>query len=433
MEKPNNKLKSWLDRLQQESWELELLISGFTVFLLVNAIPYVRSQVFVFGHTYESIYGIISYIFLIIILLALVIMLINLIFHILLRAVWISAIGLRYVSGQVDIDSLNYTSKFSNFLHKRVGDFDNYIEKIEQICSVTFAFTFLITLPLLQVGFFALAVFAVNLLRYTFLDDMVPYLSIGIIAFGGIYMFDFITQGLLKKNKWVARVYYPIYRLMSWITLSFFFRPLYYNLIDNKFGQRIGWLFIPYLLIILGIAGLNLNGGLYFPKYAPSYTVSFVNYDDQVKNWDYLDREVSLPSKFIRNGFLEVFIGFNPKLENFPLLRNCKRLKETAKPAIEHEFINGFKRLNPSDEFVRSDSLAGIIMPCIQDYYQIHLNDSLLQNVDFNFYQHPQSGESGFLGVIDVESFPRGKHLLKVRRKESSEYRDLAIIPFWKE
>ncbi|CAH1001421.1 hypothetical protein LEM8419_02324 [Neolewinella maritima] len=31
-------LKSWLDKLQQESWQLELLISGFVIFLLIGGL-----------------------------------------------------------------------------------------------------------------------------------------------------------------------------------------------------------------------------------------------------------------------------------------------------------------------------------------------------------------------------------------------------------
>jgi hypothetical protein len=34
---PKSALHTWLEKLQQESWNLELLVSGFSIFLLVQA------------------------------------------------------------------------------------------------------------------------------------------------------------------------------------------------------------------------------------------------------------------------------------------------------------------------------------------------------------------------------------------------------------
>lgn len=55
----------------------------------------------------------------------------NLIIHVILRGLWIGALGFRYVSEYIDFDTLNYYSKFIKFLRKRIGSFDEFIEKFE--------------------------------------------------------------------------------------------------------------------------------------------------------------------------------------------------------------------------------------------------------------------------------------------------------------
>ena len=37
-ESQKNKLSKWLESLQQESWQLELIISGFAIFLMLSMI-----------------------------------------------------------------------------------------------------------------------------------------------------------------------------------------------------------------------------------------------------------------------------------------------------------------------------------------------------------------------------------------------------------
>ena len=70
--------------------------------------------------------------------------LINLVLHVLLRGIWISTLGLRYVSGEIDFDKLRLAPRFDRFLRRRIVSFDQYILRLENLCSVIFAFTFLI-------------------------------------------------------------------------------------------------------------------------------------------------------------------------------------------------------------------------------------------------------------------------------------------------
>ena len=149
------KLTKWLNKLQQESWQLELVISGFSIFLMLGAWQGLKGfardiELASHGLGNEDSLLNIGYI---VLLGACLFILINLVLHVLLRGIWISTIGLRYVSGDIDFDSLRLAPKFDRLLRRKVGSFDQYILKLENLCSVVFSFTFLIVFMLFSCGF----------------------------------------------------------------------------------------------------------------------------------------------------------------------------------------------------------------------------------------------------------------------------------------
>ena len=274
MEKDKNKsFTKWLEILQQESWQLELLISGFAIFLLAESYEPIRNlddqiSLLLSGSGY---YGLL-YVPYQVMLGAWYVLIINLILHVLLRGLWISTIGLRYVSGDIDFNTLNISSKFDRFLRSKIVSFDLYIQQLEKLCSSVFGFTFLIIFILISGGLFVLGIFILAITMQvidTRFGDLwvvviVPFLVLYLLG-GLIYFLDFITLGWLKRKKGIARFYYPIYRFFSVITLAFIYRPIYYNLLDNKYGRNIILFLIPYLIGFTLIASLTVNSHAYLP------------------------------------------------------------------------------------------------------------------------------------------------------------------------
>jgi len=222
---------------------------------------------------------------------------VNLLFHIVIRGFWIGAIGLRYVSGDIDFDNLNYSDRFTRFYKNKIGSYDEYIEKLEKFSSILFSFTFLLFFMLLS--FFAFNLFFV--IVYNVLDSFLDFgrdnsglpLALGIFYYGiGLIVFiDFFTLGAFKKieDKTVSGIYLWIYRFYSTVSLSFFFRPLLLNFIDNKYTRRLFFLALPYTLILFTLSGFYSQRYDYFPSFDPgaSYqshiseaSINFVNYDD---------------------------------------------------------------------------------------------------------------------------------------------------------
>ncbi len=252
--------KEWLEKLQQESWQLELLISGFAIFGIYSARTLITDFYFFRENEYFGeigvIIGLVGYIF----KTGWLIFFLNLIIHVILRGLWIGAIGLRYVSQEIDYDSLGYSEIFTSFLKKKVGTYDDFIERLEKICSVLFAFTFLLFLLFTSLMIFILQTFLFVLIG-TKLDPGNAYLMgmLSLVAtfyflLGCLVCIDLVTLGGFKKikEKHISGLYFYLYRYFSFVTFSFLYRPLLYNFIDNNYTRKLFYLSIPYIFIVGG-------------------------------------------------------------------------------------------------------------------------------------------------------------------------------------
>ncbi len=101
--------KKLLQKLQEESWQLELLISGFAIFGLFTALEPLELNL-IESQKEQQIY---KFVISLIAYASCGILLFNLLIHVLLRGLWIGALGLRYVSGDIDYESLKYSPKFT--------------------------------------------------------------------------------------------------------------------------------------------------------------------------------------------------------------------------------------------------------------------------------------------------------------------------------
>lgn len=431
-----SKLSALLEKLQEESWQLELIISGFAIFLVAASFENIQGlirQVDVYAAGLENS-GILKTP-VVTLIAAWFFLLINLIIHVILRGFWIAAIGLRYVSGDVDFEALKFTAKFDRHLRKRVPPFDLFIERLEKICSVVFAFTFIIIFMVISVAmFFAFTSLLTYLIDFAFENSenvrnlamvkLIVVIFIFLCAF--IYFIDFVTLGWVKRIKWFSVIYYPIYRVMSLITLSFLYRPLYYNLIDDSFGRKVGYLLVPYVLIFATIASAEIEAFKYFPREFSKEKIRNTHYLDMLEEKENIERTI-IPSKFISNSFLEVFIPYDEN-DDDEIEKLCPGLHSNNKMGIRLNIV----QINVNDAISPSDSL----LDCVSQIYKIYINDSLTISKPF-FYEHPNMNEPGLLHIIDISHLPRGPQDLKVeqarylRQQDSISYRVNATIPFW--
>jgi hypothetical protein len=365
------------------------------------------------------------------------ILIFNLLLHVLLRGLWIGALGLRYVSGDIDYDSLKYSPKFTEYLKKRVGSFDKYIATLEDYCSVIFAISFLLIFYVLAITFTILAISLIA--TYIISSEELPsWLSQGVgivlvlfIIFGMFFsLIDFITLGFLKKKKWISKIYFPIYWVFSFITLSFLYRPLVYNFLDNKFGRRLSIALVPFYILIALTLSLRYKTSNYLNEGFNSNEISAGNrnYEDLLNENTFIDN-VAIQSKVITDPYVKVFVLFTESIENRVYSVNKGLRPEHDKRGLgsdiilSNRFINGRKR----------DSLKREYLKTFNKIYYTKI-DSITYNDEFIFGKMPND-KMGFETYISTKTLEEGKHVLKVNRmsvkKHDTSYYNVATIPFW--
>lgn len=436
MSENQNVLKKLLDRLQEDSWQLELLVSGFTIFGLFYALDPVGNafqkalyEDNILKDLYQAVYA------------AILILIFNLVIHVIIRSLWIGALGLRYVSGEVEIDKLNYSERFTNYLNKNVGSFDHYIEKLEKLCSIIFAISFLLI-------FYVFAVVIVQYLlnfigsfhtdNFSILLKILQYGIVIIILLGAILtFFDYVTLGLLKKNKWIASLYFPFYWLFSYLTLSFLYRPLFYNLIDNKFGRRVSILLLPFYLSVLFISNMyKEQSGIIGYSSVASNTIraNSRNYADLVKKNDLFISVLTIQSKVITDPFIKVKIPLSEALENHILEFN-ESLKAYQDKHLYKSYMDIFGKSIESTFKGNTDSLHLEFLKTFQEIYILKI-DTIPCKPDYVIVNEDDGKNLiiGFETYIGINKLAEGKHTLVYSRykyPDNDSVITIKEIPFW--
>ncbi|WP_435625063.1 hypothetical protein [Flagellimonas sp.] len=431
--------KKLLDSLQQQSWELELIISGFAIFGLFTAYGPIRTSM-LNAQSEEQMY---SFVIFFVAMIACSILLFNLLLHVILRGLWIGALGLRYVSGDIDFNELRYSEKFKKYLKKRIVSFDRYIASLENYCSVLFAISFLLIFYVLAVTCVILSMVLVA--NFIIDSDYLPeWVSKGVgaalMTFLGIGMFltffDFITQGLLKRNKWVAKAYFPVYWVFSFLTLSFLYRPLVYNFLDHRFGKRLILLLTPIYLLILFLTSIEYRNSNFWDKERNSSEIfaNRENYMDMLDEEEDYPGDIVIPSKVITKKHLQVFMPFTGSFEE-----RIFSFNESLKPEKDRRGLKSSIVFNTSwsDSITtrrQKDSLRKKYMETFNFIYSFKI-DSLDFDGDF-LLTTDKKKHLGFETYLNLDSISEGKHMLRLVRKKIEKDGDttkllLRNIPFF--
>lgn len=430
----DSKFKELLDKLQQESWQLELLISGFAIFGLITYIPQIRTALAI-AENDDQIY---SLAFLFIAFTACYILCFNLIIHVILRGLWIGALGLRYVSGDIDFEKLNYHNRFTKHLKKKIGSFDKYVATLENYCSVLFAASFLLIFYVISISLIILSIVATIILILE--NDSLPETPrsiIGIIllifiALGTILVFiDFLTQGYLKKKKWLSKIYFPFYWVFSYLTLTFLYRPILYNFLDNKFTKRLSLFLVPSYIVISVLVSAKNNNTNYLEsaKFIPSTYLNNENYENLLVKDDEFVRVATIQSKVITDSYLKIFKLFTKETEN-----RIYNYHPSLKPKND---TRGFKTdiviFNSTESLRKRDSLTKKYLEVFNATHLVYI-DSIQFDKEFLISRNKKD-QLGFETYIDIKSLSEGKHTLKLKRFRKRKKDTILVtdinIPFW--
>lgn len=97
---------------------------------------------------------------------------------------------------------------------------------------------------------------------------------------------------------------------MSRVSLSFIYRPLLYNLLDNRHGKSVLFFMIPTFFVIFWVSGQSVReSNFHLEKWREKAEyINIQNYYDQFENEkrEYVDA-ITIPSKTIETSFFAYF------------------------------------------------------------------------------------------------------------------------------
>lgn len=450
--KNKKKFAEWLEVLQQESWQLELLISGFAIFGLYSARPHINEITqYIMVHGNANIAPI--FLLALTLPLAWLIFTSNLIIHVFIRGLWIGAIGLRYVSGDIDYQSLRFNEVFIDYYKRKIGSFDNYIERLEKISSVIFSVTFLMFFMLLSFLMFLAILAGIALLaghlfgtinatnagfNMTFNNNPIAGIILGIVIlsflFLGIFvLIDFITFGFFRKRKSrrFSKFFLAIYRFFSFITLSFLWRPLFLNFLDERFTKKTLMLAFPYAFALtLLFPNMKLISNPFVPKFdnrvnqggtTTNGSFYYNHYDDErdkrIGEHENLRIEyVSIPSMKVRGSTFAFFVKAHSNDEN--ALYEIDSIYPIYNKGLHNSI---FTTIENQDTIIPAAKNLNNIRSTIQESFSVRINEYeiIKEKVQCRFYAHPNQKENGLLCFFPIDSLSKGIHDFHIKKNKT--------------
>lgn len=411
--------QKWFDKLRVNSWEVEILIVACILAFLFN-LPDVISErlnsLYVSDHEnyrsqsdFQGMWGLIgeikSFLFFAISF-CMNVAKVTFSLYILCRGFWVAAIGLSSVfPNGVNLERLNFSKDFNDIL--RESHFDNFLQRLDNICSSIFSLGFLTGLYFVSImSFVAIDLLLLASIAYFFpiiLDFADEILLISFVI-GAIFFIDLIFSGILKKIKWrvFSYPYSKLYKFLRIITLFFMYESIYYLLISNTKKRFI--LFFALIIIFSNTLflknSLSSDGYIHFNTLYQSKTImSKSYYEDRMqdskikfssKSWPFINSEI------ISESYLKLYIPFQPFI---------------------HASIDSACANINSEYDKNSISDQSELVKCINSQYAIYIDNDTIEN-DFiiNKYFSDDAYLNTFFMPISVKKYLDGRHIITIEK-----------------
>jgi len=413
------KKPEWLTRVQEHSYEPEILISGVILFALLqipaeldrlqNFLQYKSFSVFYTSNIDEFI--------IVGLKIAVIWLIVGFAIHLIFRSIWIAFVGLSWVFPKgIKPEKLKLSGKYQQIIN-RLPTFTQSVQKLERICSMIFASIFLFFMAavgiivyniILGLFFFTLFIIFPFLEAY---NQQVNYLLLLFVLFTvGLYLIDFISLGYLKRIPYFRKVYYPVYRLMSAITLAPLYRSIYYGLVSNlnRFSIFIG-LFL-YTAITFFIAYILLDTRNYFAQYNTLggnenvYAGHYENlYEDNPSN------VIQIQSDIVEDQVLRVFMVYNTW------------------------YFTYFERIHDWEYENITSVPDSVLFDDINQEFSLNIDDIAIDKPTWYRHNRDKTSQYGFLTWVDIGHLERGPHRLDFIRFLPNARRDTIPVDFFKE
>lgn len=424
MSKDNHSIvPKWLEELQQKSWEPEILLSGIVLYgmfkvpnLLDEFLVFFKLNIFGNSQDMDNLVALFK--------MGIYWLIGGLILHLVCRGIWIGMVGLSYTFPHgIQMSRLNYKGKFRNKV-ERIPSYEHIVMRLEKLCSSLFSVSFMLFMSLIGgYLYFLILVIVPFTVAYLVFDvgfsgpvfDAFQVYVIFILSIGLIALLDFVSLGYLRGFKWFSKIYWPLHQFISALTLSRFYRPIYYGVVTN-FNKWVFFVFLVMFTVISIFGAGSISNGLY-PGDSISqlelwgndqgYVAFSGNYDDQ--NQDFPSVRAHIPSDVISGDVLKLFVVAHVTYEENML----KRMP-----------LDSLREVYPDT------SEVALKLMVIDSYLTVYIDEDEVE-IDRWFFQYKQhTGQRGYLTYLNIGDLEEGPHELKVSLPNAF---NLSVIPFYKD
>ncbi|WP_435261294.1 hypothetical protein [Tenacibaculum sp. nBUS_03] len=423
----NKETKSWLQRLKDESWEAELLVSAIAIFGSFKLFDLISWSTNLFIDFLSPSQYYIGYFIVLFGLIAISILASMFVIHFFLRAYWVGLVGLNSVFPDYSIEDSAYSKIYTEKILSILPKLKDSIQKVDELCSVIFsvAFTFL-----LMYGYLALFS-SLYLLVYNLLSD---YVNHYILLIPAIFIFTCsILQALIglyanlkrnRKNEKLQTFNFKVVRFVSMLS----FGPLYKNILQvsmvfgSNFKKKKALVYLLFLFIVSG----GIVTSVQIVKTNIFYLIisSKSNFFDTHKTYSNYYKDANINNDFllapeiqsdkVGSNVLEVFI---------PVYTYERKIRKK----VCGEFVKNPEKSKKENK----DDYANYLSNCYKEYNTILIDGKKIE-VDFIRYSnHMRTNQFGLLCFINIKNFSEGVHEIKVEKKNKEENFLEWTIPFY--
>jgi len=397
-ETTNTDVPGWLKLLQDNSWELEILISGGAIFSLFGLSDLVTEFFRTLSNT--NSFAVQNFMY-IATMLATKTLTLGFFVHVLLRSFWVSLVALS--SMFTNNDSSKNIRLAKPFNSNKTYHLHEYIIKVDKLSAWMLYNSFTMA--------FVLAGWIILLFSLTRLFRLLPptistFMEPVFIGVCGIYVIDFILFSALRKTPYLSYIVYPVFKIFDFVSLRFIYEPGINYLSQYVARWKTAIFYICFVICSLTFTYLSVQKRLHWPnvfdsrKYRELLTV-----DDEFHTRTYYRsfnaegvERASIQSDIITEPVLNLFIAYSIRYD---------------------EFIDLIK--NKDERY-------------FQNVFDITVDDSLYTQQKFYSTTIYESGpiDRGINTYIDISAFKNGLHELKIKIKTmpNAPHTHL-VIPFW--
>jgi len=440
---PNDKhdqLPDWIKQLRSQSWQIEMLIAGSTVYTLFYLSDHLRS---LFYAVYPGIdFNLTKTLMLFGVYIVTRILLIGFMANLIIRSVWLAYLGINFAYPKgIDFDKLKNDDESKELLKKQPSILQrvSFLEKLSKLSyslavllaifmTSVFITTIIIHIILEQIGFGAII--------YEAWFSYSVAILIAIIQIGVIDRFFLSKQ---SKKPIINSIKQKLSLFLEYATLSFLFRREFLALKSNSNRWALG----IFTMIILFSASITTSYQI--GKYWPYGTFKLsvldereyykIDFDPSLHIYDYNTNitektsvlRASIQSEIVKSRYLKLFVT---SWERFD--------KKLIHSYEKYKYPLNYEPINDADfnfTSIEADSLFNLVM---NDIFEVEIDGVPKENLRWKSTSHHISKTKGYIALIDIDSISNDEHMLKLHvnflnRKKEDRKVFWKQIYFWKE